>query len=143
MRARPLYETTESLSEERLVAERIGEAWSCNPVKLARAYQLDFALCRDDAVQAWAEVKVRTKRYPTYMLSLHKWLAAVELHERTGLPALLVVQWPDLLAYCALSGLRRPLSVTMGGRRDRGDWQDMEPVVHIPLEFFNRVRVAR
>ena len=30
----------------------------------------------------------------------------------------------------------------IGGRKDRGDWQDIEPVIHIPISEFNTVGEA-
>lgn len=128
------YETASDRSAEREVAALIASRWSCTPVKLNDAYQLDYALLRDDKVAAWAEVKCRGKRYSTYMLSLHKHIAARELSAAARCPALLVVRWPDWVGYLDLSA--EPDSVRMGGRTDRGDWQDIEPVAHFDVTRF-------
>lgn len=33
--------------------------------------------------------------------------------------------------------------VTFGGRIDRGDWQDQEPVIHLPTKNFRLLEIER
>lgn len=134
---RPVYETASTLRDEADTVAVIERAWRCKARKLPRAYRLDYALTRDGEVVAWAEVKCRGKRYDSYMLSLHKWTAALELAARTDLPALLVVRWPDGVHFAPFED--RVERVAIGGRTDRGDWQDVEPVVLLPSQRFRRV----
>jgi hypothetical protein len=135
---RPLYESQEDLANEKATIDRLAAHWRCVAVKLPIRYELDYGLCRNGDLMAWAEVKCRKvprEKYPTYMVSLGKVLAGLELAERTNLPFLLIVQWTDALGWIQPSAR----AVQMGGRRDRADCADVEPVVHIPIKDFKLI----
>ena len=134
--SRPLYESGLDRANERAVADVLLERWRCSAVKLPISYELDYALVRDGTVRAWAEVKCRRNardRYPTYMISLRKVLAGLAMAERTNLPFLLLVQWADALGWVTPSAR----GIQIGGRHDRGDSADVEPVIHIPIDTFS------
>jgi hypothetical protein len=132
---RPQYERDSDLAAEAEVIAAIEDRWSCRAIKLPKSYRLDFALTKGEQVRAWAEIKCRGRRYPTYMLSLHKALAGLEMARATGCPFLLVVRYPDGIVYARMQE-EMAQSCGIGGRKDRGDWQDIEPVVHIPMDHF-------
>jgi hypothetical protein len=137
---RPRYETEADLDNERRVAEEIGGHWACILRKNPDQYRLDFTCYRDERAVAFAEIKCRDitfDQYDTIILSLSKVMAANLMHMTTSLPAFLIVEFTDALAYADLLRLR---PVTVGGRVDRGDSQDMEPVIHIPIEDFRKIR---
>jgi len=133
--SRPIYETPADLVNERRVADALLERWRCNAVKLPRRYEIDYALSRGNRVMAWAEVKCRTnprEQYPTYMVALGKVLTGLNLSQRTNLPFMLVVQWTDSLGWVTPTFD----AIHIGGRHDRGDREDEEPMVHIPIADF-------
>lgn len=137
---RPVYETREDLTRESAVAGVLEAAWRCRTAKLPRRYIVDFSLHRSGKINAWAEIKTRTcesSAYPNYMLSLEKLLAGMRLERETGLPFLLVVKWRDQTAFCAPSKVAYEIS--FGGRFDRGDAQDVEPVALIPISEFKKI----
>lgn len=105
--------------------------------KLPVAYEVDFCVLRDERVIGVVEVKVRTRAYDTLLVSLHK-AQALRRFAACGLIAWLLVQVPAGL-YARRVLPDEPLDVRWGGRKDRGDWQDMEPVAHFPMVGMRRV----
>jgi hypothetical protein len=147
---RPVYETEADRIRERAVVTKV-KVWlagSATAVKLKPYSPVDFALCNSDGrVVAFVEVKVRACRsdeYETYMLSMDKLIALRALAQQwaVGGPlVLLAVQWTDRLGvYTVDPGLLLSAPM-MGGRWDRGDGMDVEPVVHIPVSAFETVVV--
>ena len=133
--SRPLYESASDRANEQAVADVLLERWRCSAVKLPISYELDYALTRNGTVMAWAEVKCRRvarEHYPTYMVSLRKVLAGLAMAERTNLPFLLLVQWTDALGWVTPAAR----NIQLGGRHDRGDSADVEPVIHVPIAEF-------
>jgi hypothetical protein len=135
---RPMYERPSHLAAERAAIGVVEGAWRVRAVKLPIAYGVDYALTRDNrAVCGFVEVKCRNNasgQYPTYLLSLGKLLAARRLAAATRLPFALVVTFSDG-AYFWLDG-GEEVAVEIGGRADRGDWQDTEPCAMIPMSRF-------
>ena len=135
---RPIYETIQDLTNESSVMYALSEKFNCTFRKMPRKYGLDYAALRDGRVVAFLEVKCRTCRsdkYEEYMLSLHKVMAATKLSSTTNLPCFLVVAWTDAIGYTHISAP----SVGFGGRQDRNDNDDMEPVALIPINHFHIV----
>lgn len=137
---RPLYENTATKDAERIVAEKIAKRRNLTVHKLPIQYRIDFALVSQPKreVVRFLEVKCRTNlraKYDTYLLSLLKYTSALHLTRDTGVPVLLAVQWADALGIWQVAQIDRP-EVVMGGRSDRADWQDQEPVVMIPVSMF-------
>lgn len=137
---RPMYETPESLKKEDEVAQKISAAWNTKLNKIPIKYRVDYAAERNGKIVAWIEIKCRTNDmndYETYMLSLDKYNASIELGKVTNLPVTLVVKWNDKIGYADLLHCRGVIK--MGGRVDRGDPQDVEPAVFIPIEDFREL----
>ena len=137
---RPLYETQEDLENEKSVASIIKSVWDLTAVKMPRAYHLDYAL-KDgqDTLRGFAEIKTRTTnkgKYPTYLISLSKIMNARRLTEYTGLSCILIVKWLDNIGWINLD-IEGELG--FGGRKDRNDWQDQEPVIFLPIDKFKRL----
>jgi hypothetical protein len=146
---RPMYETDADLQREGTVAQAFEKAWKVKTVKLPIKYALDYAMTRQDKVFAFAEIK--TRRIPMedidrrggYDLGLAKWMAGKEAHEATGLPFVLIVKLPDGLYYSMFGDGHnsfKPDDVIMGGRIDRNDTQDFEPMVIIRAERFKKLK---
>ena len=78
-------------------------------------------------------------RFPTLLLSLHKWMA-VHHYVRNGFGAWLCVQWTDGLHYMVINTLSKiGCEYKFAGRRDRGIEGDVEPCVFIPVTKFKRL----
>lgn len=138
---RPMYESQQDRSHEAQVIARLCSAWKCDAKKMPAAYPMDWSLQKDGSVKALAEIKFRNASYPTYIVSLRKYSDMLNLHQASGLPCLLVVCWPEngrrVVKYTAIK--RQPAKVIHGGRTDRGDSQDVEPMAEIAMTEFTRV----
>ena len=138
---RPLYESASDLSNETRVSSFLKDCWSAEFVKLPMAYHVDWAITRGPQIKAFAEFKRRKNvkdKYPTFMISLNKWQAGKRLGGELGVPFLIIVEWDDGLYYCDTKAVS-PI-YGFGGRTDRGDSQDQEPVVFINTKAFYKVR---
>jgi hypothetical protein len=101
------------------------------------SYHFDYLLMADDGPWALVEIKIRRQRYETLILGVQKAVMMRFYAAQMGIRPLLVVQW-DATYFTQL----RPVMdyrVDWGGRWDRGDDQDMEPVIHIPSNEFMRM----
>jgi hypothetical protein len=146
---RPIYETDADLERESTVAEAFEKAWKAKAVKLPIRYSLDFAFTRQDKVFAFAEIKTRKlpmaemDRRGGYDLGFSKWIAAKQFNDASGLPFVLIVKLPDGLYYSMFGeghNSFKPDDIVMGGRVDRNDSQDIEPMVIIRAERFKKLK---
>ena len=138
---RPLYESAQDLRNEHEVIEKVSLHLNADYKKLPISYKLDFAMHKMASGFVWffCEVKVRTckmNRYPTMMLNLDKVMAARDLSKHTGLDSYLIVQWTDRLATINFA---EDFDVGFGGRRDRGDSQDVGLVAHFEISKFKEL----
>jgi len=123
------------------MARVLCDLWNCDVVKLPRSYRLDYAALRQKRVIGWLELKRRYRNFTDHdrvFLSLQKVLAARELHESTGLSCFFVIQFNDGFFYTDILLQRRVIEFR--GRVDRGDWQDQEAVIAIPLSDFRSIQ---
>lgn len=140
MPSRKIYENTGTKKSEREFADLIQARAKLTIVKLPRAYQLDYAMVDEKMViKRWLEIKCRKHRgygvYKDLMLSYHKFRAGLELSRETGLDFLLAYQFGDQ-NYMAKITESTPYTLAYGGRSDRGDSEDQEPVALIPTDEF-------
>jgi hypothetical protein len=139
MDTRPEYETPAHRASEHEILMLLGPLWDAFFKKLPVKYGLDYAVIIDDKVKGFIEIKVRNLRFndfPTYMISLHKVIAARELARETGLPCHLVIKFIDRTAYLDMSS---DFTIFYSGRTDRGDWQDEEPMALFNCDLFKRI----
>lgn len=135
---RPLYETKEDLHRERKVARHLGSVTDSIPVKLPINAHADYIMVREGEAKAVVEIKCRNNSrlaYDTYMISQHKYEGLLSW-EGYGLKPLLLVSWTDSIGFISLPC---PHTKSIGGRRDRGDTQDIEDVVHIEISQFKLI----
>lgn len=135
---RPLYETNEDLGRELDLATRFGALTDSVPVKLPIESHADYIMVRSRVAKAVVEIKCRTNKrlaYDTYMISQHKY-AGLASWEQYGLTPILLVSWTDSTGYVKIPC---PHAISIGGRTDRGDAQDIEPVVHIDISRFKLI----
>jgi hypothetical protein len=144
---RKQYESDDELSNERIVMERACDIWKCQYHKLPYSYHLDFALTQNDRIKSFAEVKARNMewgQYPDIMISMSKFLWAKNIDKAMGVDTLLIV-WAkkdDEIVWCKLNDVYIPGdSLRYGGRTvQRRDEQDVEPVVHIRNNNFQKLK---
>jgi hypothetical protein len=138
--SRPMYETQQDRDNEQALARLIAERFNCVMHKMPIKYTLDYAATRNNDVVAFVEMrrrKIPMERFDTYMIALHKVIKAQELNNVTGLPCFLVIQWTDAVGMCRLDTCDH--SIEVGGSTRRGDWQDIEPMAHIPIHQFMEI----
>jgi hypothetical protein len=141
---RPLYETQKNLNVERDVATLLEDKWKCSVVKMPIKYGLDFTLTRNGEITAFCEIKCRNynlnqlDRMGGYFISLGKFISAKTLVEFTKLPFFLVLKTTDGIWYRKFTEFDG-LKFVVNGRKDRGDWQDVEPMVLLETKLFNKV----
>jgi hypothetical protein len=135
---RPTYETEADRGREADFSKILCQSFGCTLHKLPIRYGLDFVAVKDGRTIGFMETKVRTNpvgKYPTYMISAGKFMSADALTRATGLPCRLAVMWADAWGHTKLV-MTPEIVVSLGGRRDRGDEQDIEPVHLIPISSF-------
>ena len=133
---RTQYETAQDLTRERQTIDEACRKWKCQPRKIPKRYRLDFALLRGGSIMAYAEVKCRknpSHQYDTYMIAADK-LANAIFWQSAGIQCLLVVKWTDRTGWVNLADCDPQYG--FGGRADRGDEDDQEPVAYIPITKF-------
>lgn len=137
---RPIYETQTDLQREREVMERLCRAWSVGCQKLPLKYIVDYGMLRDEKLVAWLEIKCRNKKYDSMILSAAKWFAGKDLARQTTLSFVVVYAFPDSSIYYLTIEPEMTPDIQFEGRTDRNDWQDREPCVMLPLEWFKELK---
>ena len=97
----------------------------------------DFALTHKGKVEAMVEVKCRTcdkRRFDTYLISTNKLRRLKRAAKASRCLPILLVEWTDALAYIIITDAN--YKVALGGRDDRCDLYDREPVAHLPIRLF-------
>lgn len=132
---RPRYETETDLANEAAVVNVVASRWLCECRKLPLRYELDYAIYKDNFLRAYLEIKCRSvasNQYATVILSAAKVATAKQLSAAAGVPSILVVSYTDLDLWIDIS--KADAKYSPGGRSDRGDAQDLEPVAHFYVE---------
>lgn len=137
---RPIYETAQDRQREDAVRQYLVERYKCNYKKTGLLSGVDgYLYYPDDRVAAVVEIKCRNNahdKYPTYMISANKWHNAKQLAKDDNVPFLLVVKFTD--GVYAIKG-DRDYPTAKGGRYDRGDAQDVEQCMYIPMDKFKEI----
>ena len=139
---RTVYENEATLSREREFADMLAGRVDMGLQKLPRQYRVDFAMVdkKSGEVYCWLETKCRTGRsFKHFMLSLSKWQAGIRLSQETGKPFLIGFRWKDGDYILQVNKDYIPL-LLVGGRDDRDDPEDIEPVVQIPKKMFHLIK---
>ena len=130
--SRPLYETAANLEKEEMVMRIVAENLNCTYEKIDNiSYGVDY-YCEAPNGPRVIEIKCRKKKYPFWLIAMHKILTA-SLWESVGVPCWLCVYWEEdgsiyMARPCAEEGAT-PYTVEWNGRTKmkRGDKADMEP----------------
>ena len=133
---RKMYESKDNLEKEKNVLRHMSVKWDVSYSKLPISYKLDYSMYRNDKLCGFAEVKCRKNSmndFSTYIISLSKVMKARRLASVTGTKSVLIVSWSDATGWINLFS---DFEVKQGGRSDRDDWQDQEPVCHFQISEF-------
>ena len=138
---RKIYETQYDLDNEKSISEVIQSVCNLSLRKLSMKYFIDFIAFRNKKAVAVVEVKKRNNNhdtYPTLILSLAKYNRGVEFFKVNGLKFIFAVQFNDgCFFYKYKDGDR--FAIELGGRIDRKDAEDIEPVIHIPINRMKKL----
>lgn len=145
---REVYETDSDRGRQNTARVYLETIWGCEIHTNPRFYETDWTFLKDNKVKAFGEFKYRNYSYEKLdsmggiNLSLHKHMALCHLHILTLMPALLVIQLPTIdnvpQFYYNKLVLPNIPKISVWGRKDRGDRQDIEPAVQIPMDGFVR-----
>ena len=117
---------------------KIESTWHIALGRLPIVYGFDYAGSRTQ-IEAWLELKNRnfeSSRFDDSIINLNKWIKGKELRDSTDLPTYLCVRYTDIDLYVRLTD-HLPHNIAWGGRTTQTrDWQDIGPVVHIPISEF-------
>ncbi len=152
MQTRPLYETDADRSREADVAKTFCEAHGLEAVKLGAKYGADFGVMRGRHLLGALEIKVRNREYPEMMLALTKCQGLREL-AAWGLMVRAVFAMPSGIYAQPITCEVVPRQggfhvegngygagwIGLGGRTDRDDPDDVEPVVYWQVASMKRV----
>ena len=138
---RPMYENDNDLRSEKNLISYVSDCWNVASYKLPMSYKIDYVMYRKDSPVGFAEVKVRTHTFgtfPTYIISLAKVMEARRLARETNTKSILIVSWTDRTGYLDFFSHHQ---IRHGGRSDRNDWQDQEPMCHFDLKDFKGIGI--
>ena len=140
---RPRYETATDRLVEAEVAAMLRDQHQLVCHKLPISYRVDWIvyapgpLVNPNRLHGFIELKGRKiprNQYPTLILSLAKYAAGCDLARITNTAFWVAARWTDGVGFCRVDDL--VADIQMGGRTDRGDSADIEPVIHIPISEF-------
>jgi hypothetical protein len=138
----PIYERPEDLTREEVFINEVAASWNADYHKLPIRYQLDYLITtKEGHPRGWVEIKCRnvaSDLFETYILGLRKFMAGSELARTSGLPFILIVKFRDRDLMHKFDP-DTEYEIQWGGRNDREDDQDMEPVIHIPIASFSKL----
>jgi hypothetical protein len=99
------------------------------------SHEGEFMLMHGDQLRFWVEYKRRynhSSKYKTFMVALAKWQVLKRYAEDTGRPAFFIIEYDNETLVYEVTG--EAPGVDWGGREDRGNPLDKEPMVFIPVE---------
>ena len=144
---RPIYETQKDLANENSMKAILEAKWQCELNKCPMKYNVEWFAKRGKDYVAFVEFKHRHTlsfdKYPRYMMSLDKWIRAQELSKEVRVPFIMVITFAEGTYYGVFNyNDVHDTKYMFGGRYDRGDPQDVEPMVLLPLKKFIKLEGA-
>lgn len=145
--ARKRYETEEDLKREQDIVDkvlrRLGEGWTSE--KLGKN-DLDRKIYKNGKLKFILEVKScnlsdqRLMENGGWGVSQYKWNKGRNESFLNRVPFWFAVRFKDKDRVLNASGLSdSDVRYAVGGRKDRGDPYDIEPMVYIPMKFFQPI----
>jgi len=135
--SRAIYENADDRARESEVIKAFSKRFWVDYLSLPVLSVADYIVMhKDGRMLSIVEIKSRTTpkdEYPTYFIGKRKAGDLVVVATKLKLEPVLVVDFSDCSTWVNLR--RDPFEeVRPGGRYDRGDTQDEEPMLHIPTE---------
>ena len=130
---RQRYESSGDRANEELIAREFACKWQASYHKLPMSYVLDYAFVRGQRIVGYMECKRRTNKmnqYPTIFIAQKKVEQAALVEAATGMKTVFAVKWADATGYLMLND---PDYFAIGGRSDRNDSADQEPMAHFAV----------
>lgn len=149
-----IYERDSDMRAENDVLQTIASAWGVVVKRLPKLSSVDAVLEHAGKPVAFVEVKCRKKQYDTLMIDLSKVTALHTLATMQKACGILAIKWPDRdpvyidvmrdMEWGVRYGAPYPCNVTIsvGGRVDRGGARDLDTCVYIPSEWFVSLSVS-
>ena len=142
---RPFYEQeTDRVNEREVVLSWLKNNKNFHVKKLRTRYVLDFGVFKSNSNEMVCAVEVRCRdvmpdTYPDIMCNLLKHRLA-EVFDNYNIPTYFLVRFKNGDIYAHKFNLDKGhYTVKYGGRTDRNDWEDMEPILCIPMAEFKKV----
>lgn len=134
---RPIYETPTNRMNEHAAAVQFAAISHCEFVRHDPLFAWDYTFTREGKPVAFIEVKCRnvpSTKYARYMVSESKCVTLCNGAGLAGVAAVLLVQWTDCLGWLRIDGVNWTTST--GGRWDRNDPLDVEPMAYFDIDQF-------
>lgn len=134
------YETEQDRARQRQAIAALCNSFGCDAKASPDLCAWDYEAFREGKMVGLVEVKCRlckAEQYPTYMISLRKMHDLRKAGEQRGIPVVLLVAWADCIGFVGVETAIGAGLVAHGGRKDRSDPADLEPMLHIPIRLFN------
>lgn len=122
-------------ASENYVASVMEREWGCTVHRYGYLDAWDFIGVKGGKTAFIAELKTRnveSTTYQTVFLSAHKWFALSNAALGLGVPALFIVRFTDLIAYQRFDDIDASNN-RIAGRRDRGERNDLELMIDVPI----------
>ncbi len=136
---RPIYESRGDVDRQREAIAHLERMTASTAREMPHLAAWDYEMVRDGQTVAIVEVKCRTNamlRYPTYMVAASKAAAIRDEAASRRIAGVILVRWTDAIGWVRLDRLRDWPAVMAGGRTDRSDPYDIEPMLHVPTSAF-------
>lgn len=137
---RPIYETQADRVRQAVAIRTLAKATKSEAVPTESLARWDYEMRRNGVVAAIVEVKCRNCRmshHQTYMIGLAKALRLRQAALELKVAGVLLVAWQDGTGWLRVDvGNHEDWQTGMGGRTDRNDPMDTEPVAHFPMAWF-------
>lgn len=143
---RPRYETKRdgenNIRVMRAFAAKIPATTSRNVEPMPKGIDYDGKVQIDGKLACIVEVKGRTgsgDRFETWHVAKDKLDRCLDHANAFGVPFILLFSWDSDIYYWSVPQDISKLEVRSGGRYDRGDQFDIEPMAHIPRKLFKKI----
>jgi hypothetical protein len=135
------YQTSNDLKRESQIIQFLSKKWNFDYRKMGDFSVFDFEVMRDNKIVAYIEVKTKTKSYktfPTYICTKQDIDWGYQKYLETGIPAFVVVKWPDMFAYVKIT--HTDYVVKKSGQTNRNDPRDYNELCYfIPYSEFKGI----
>lgn len=144
---RPIYERDSDRTREAAAITVLARCTGAVPVAMAPMSGWDYEMRQAGQLVGLVEVKCRrcaSTAFPTYMVSESKVRRLRDAAIDRGVAGILLVRWTDGDAWLSVTASDPARwRVEFGGRVDRGDPRDLEPVIHFDIGDFRFLNGSR